>query len=193
MNDTRKNDSHEPGQACSFKPPQGGVITPILLMNDEGTVVKSLIPSQMANKGQHGFLSPPVWLPESISPHCALTALATAPVSSFTLSKTGSAQLCTYSLPFSPAWADPLGKSCASQTARQVIPLWNHLSSSVSSWSFLHTSATASNPVYNVLSHPLSQTANSSLLTCLATHTCTNTENGQDRWTLSRLRAPSGQ
>lgn len=67
MNDTRKNDSHEPGQACSFKPPQGGVITPILLMNDEGTVVKSLIPSQMANKGQHGFLSPPVWLLQKAS------------------------------------------------------------------------------------------------------------------------------
>lgn len=72
MNDTSKNDPQEPGQACSFKPPQGGVIIPLLLTNAEGTVVKSLIPSQMANKGEHGYLSPPVWLPTVLSRHWLL-------------------------------------------------------------------------------------------------------------------------
>lgn len=48
------------------------MITPILLMNDEGTVVKSLIPSQMANKGQHGFFEPTCLAPRKhLSPLCS--------------------------------------------------------------------------------------------------------------------------
>lgn len=74
---------------------------------------------------------------------------------------------------------------CASQTTRQTLPLWNHHSSSVSSWNFLHTSVTACHTVFTT--------------TCWTTHPRTRIcmllalafSNTLDK--LSRLRVPRGQ
>lgn len=75
---------------------------------------------------------------------------------------------------------------CASQTTRQRPPLWNHLSSPVSSWSFLHTSGTACHTVCSqpLLDHPSPHTHLHSMLALAFSNTLDK---------LSRLRVPQGQ
>lgn len=62
-------------QVCSLKPPKGGVIVSILLMNK----MKSLIQSQMANKKQHRYSSPTAWLLQKSFLRTAPLALPPAP------------------------------------------------------------------------------------------------------------------
>lgn len=181
-------------QACSCKPPKGSVIIPILLMKDEGTVVKSLIQNQMANKGQYRYLGPTIWLlqkspflPTVLSRHCLLHQPHPSPSARWL----GSAQLCKHSLPLSAPWADALGRSYASQTARQAIPL-------LRAQGVFYTPQLEHATVYNhLLNHPVPQTVNHGLLTRLVTHThtCTLRHTGQwgGRWMLSRLTAPCRQ
>lgn len=74
---------------------------------------------------------------------------------------------------------------CKYQTTRQMLPLWNHHSSSVSLWSFLHTSVTA---CHTVCSQPL---AGPPILThASASHSHLHS---QTLWTSSPDWVPRGQ
>lgn len=113
--------------------------------------MKSLTQSPTANKGWHRHLSPTIWLLQNF--FSALCSHGTAYCASLILHlrKPSWAQLSAFSCSPRPGQIH-VENYCASQTTRQTLPLWNHHSSSVSSWSFLHTSVTA---CHTVCSQPL--------------------------------------
>lgn len=187
-------------QACSFKPPKGGVIIPILLIKDESTVVRSLIPSQMADKGPHRQEPDCLACPQCGSPQCAhLTALPTAPVSPPSpTSHPSLAQLYQNSLR-SPVLARPMLEVLRTPVRPTGDSFLEPPSPSMSSRGFPYAPAAARGTLFTTVCKPppphgehaclVSLSPRPSALLHLPTHRTTD----RGGWTLPRLRSPHGQ